>query len=153
MKRLNDKIIRFFQDQGFTVVSTIDEKLRVHNSCKGIIKITRSGLVYLLDLYWQQTYKNLTLNSSISITAVDEQKFAGYCLKGKAKIVSTDKIKSGILKAWEKKITGRITRRVIDNLHGEKAHFGHPEALLPKPAYIVVMEVEEIVDLTPSHIK
>lgn len=29
----------------------------------------------------------------------------------------------------------------------------HPEALLPKPEYMIVMEVEEIIDLTPKHLK
>ena len=57
------------------------------------------------------------------------------------------------LKAWEKRITSRITRRLIKNIRGEKGHPHHPEALLPKPAYLIIMDVEEIVDLTPHKMR
>lgn len=153
MKRLTDEIIQFFQNQGFTIVSTLDRKGSLHNSCKGIVEINKSGEVYLLDLYKGETYENLKRNANISITAVDEHRFKGYCLKGKAKIIPRGKFSSRILKAWEDRITGRITQRLIKNLHEEKGHPRHPEILLPKPEYMIVMEVKEIIDLTPQHLK
>ena len=92
MKRLNKEIIYFFRNENFVIVSTVDEKGRPHNSCKGIVKISQRGGVYLLDLYRENTYKNLKQNPCISITAVDGHRFVGYCLKGKAKIISGDKL-------------------------------------------------------------
>jgi uncharacterized pyridoxamine 5'-phosphate oxidase family protein len=153
MQRLADGIIHFFQEQGFAIVSTIDGNGGPHNSCKGIVKINQNGLIYLFDLYKGKTYKNLKINPRMSISAVDEHKFIGYCLKGRAKIVKTDKLKPHILSAWDKKITSRISRRVIKNIQGEKGHPRHPEALLPKPEYMVVMKVKEVVNLTPHHVK
>lgn len=153
MKRLTDEIIRFFQNQGFVIVSTMDGNGRIHNSCKGVVKLESKGLVYLLDLYRQRTYANLKRNPHISITAVDEHKFIGYCLKGKAKIIPEEKIMPSLIKAWEERITNRLTSRVLRNIRGEKGHLRHPEALLPKQEYMIVMKAEEIIDLVPHQIK
>ena len=153
VKALTGEIIRFFQDQGFVIVSTIDRNGGSHSSCKGIVKINQRGSIYLLDLYREKTYENLKRNPRISITAVDEHRFKGFCLKGKAKIIASEKLKSQIIKAWENRITNRITQRVLKNIRGEKGHPRHPEVLLPKPEYLIVMQVEEAVDLTPHHIK
>lgn len=153
MKRLSDEIIQFFQHHGYVVVSTIDNKGRPHSSCKGIVRINRNGRVFLLDLYRNKTFANLKHNSRMNITAVDEHRFVGYCLKGKAKIATEDRMGLYLLRGWEDRITARITQRVIRNMRGEKGHPQHPEALLPKPEYLIAMDVEEIVDLTPYHIK
>jgi len=153
MKKLNDEIVGFFQNQGYVIVSTIDEKGFAHSACKGIIKINHNGKIYLLDLYRGETFENLNRNPRISITAVDEHKFIGYCLKGRAQVVTEAKLHSDIIKAWEDKITGRLTRRLLKNIREEKGHARHPEILLPQPQYLIAMEVEEIVDLTPHHLK
>ncbi len=153
MKRLHDDIIQFFQDQSFVIVSTIDKHGSPHSSCKGIVKIKPQGLIYLLDLYRAKTYENLRQNPHISITAVDEHRFIGYCLKGRARIISDRNLGPGIMKAWERRLTTRITRRIIKNIQGDKGHSRQVEALLPKPAYLIVMQVSEIIDLTPHQIK
>jgi uncharacterized pyridoxamine 5'-phosphate oxidase family protein len=146
-------IVQFFHNQRFTIISTIDEKGCPHNSCKGVVDINKNGKVYLLDLYMAGTYENLKRNSHISITAVDEHKFKGYCLKGKARIVPKDKVAKRILKLWEGKITSRISHRLLKNIQGEKGHAAHPEALLPGPAYLIAVDINKVVDLIPPHIK
>lgn len=150
---IDPNIIQFFHNQHFTIISTIDKKGYPHNSCKGIVEIDKSGKAYLLDLYMAGTYENLKNNPAISITAVDEHKFTGYCLKGKAKIVPKDKVNKRILKLWEDKITSRISHRLLKNMRGEKGHVTHPEALLPMPTYLIAVDVDEIIDLVPGHIK
>jgi general stress protein 26 len=153
MFKLSDEIVEFLARQGFVVVSTVDASGSIHNSCKGIVKIDKSGKIYLLDLYLHRTFENLKKNHHISITAVDEHKFSGYCLKGKGKILETKELHHGIINAWEERIAGRISQRIIKNIRGEQGHPHQPEASLPKPQYIILMEVEEVVDLTPGHIK
>ncbi len=153
MKKINRQIRQFFKSQGFTVVSTVGRDGMPHNACKGIIEISADGKVYLLDLYKQKTYHNLKYNPRMSVTAVDEHGFRGYCLKGKAKLIPREKLSPRDIAAWEAKITGRITGRLIKNIRGERSHPMHPEALLPKPEYMIVMEAGEIVDLTPRHLR
>jgi len=153
MKKLPDEVVHFFREQGFVIVSTIDGHGRPHSSCKGIVNISPSGKVYLLDVYLRDTYKNLKRNPNISITAVDEHKFKGYCLKGKAGIINSEQLSPQIKKAWESRIAGRITQRMIKNIREQKGHPKHPEALLPRPEYMIVMEVSEIIDLTPHNLK
>ena len=150
--KLPRDVINFLETQGFVIVSTLDKDGFVHNSCKGIVQIIPNGKLYLLDLYQGRTYENLKRNPRISITAVDEHKFKGYSIKGKAKIIAQEKLTPGMIKAWEDKITSRLTTRLLKNIREEKGHPHHPEALLPKPEYMIMMEAEEIVDLTPRHI-
>ena len=146
-------VVEFFQEKGCVIVSSIDPKGLPHSSCKGIIEIKPDGRVYLLDVYKQKTFQNLKRNSHVSITALDEHRFIGYSLKGKARIIAGEKLPPKILKSWEARISGRITQRLIRNIHEEKGHARHPEAMLPKPEYLIEMQVKEIVDLTPQHIK
>ncbi len=128
MKKITEEIIRFFHKQPYTIVTTIDKDGSLHNSCKGIVDIEESGRVYLLDLYKEKTYRNLKENPHINITAVDEHRFIGYSLKGMARIVKREKVKSRIIKSWEDRIKKRITQRLLRNIRGEKGHSRHPEA-------------------------
>ena len=153
MKRINKGIINFLHKQPYTVVSTLDEKGYPHNSCKGIVGADESGKIYLLDLYKEKTYENLKKNPKISITAVDEHKFMGFCLKGRGVIVQRNKIRPDVVRSWEDKLKKRISKRLLKNIKGEKGHPRHPEALLPKPEYLIEAEIREIIDLTPHHIK
>jgi len=151
--RLTNDIIHFLHNQGFVIVSTIDSRGFVHNACKGIVKINPDGRIYLLDLYRAKTHANLKSNPHISITAIDEHKFIGYCLQGKARILPQGKLQPEIIKAWEDRITSRLTQRLLKNIREEKGHSRHPEVLLPEPQYLIVMKVEEVIDLTPRHLK
>ena len=152
-KALPDDVASFFRKQGFTVITTIDENGLPHNSCKGLVDIDADGRVYLLDLYHGRTYSNLKKNPSISVMAADEHKFKGFCLKGTAEMIMRDKFTPNLVAAWEKRINGRITQRILKEVRGEKGHHSQPEALLPRPAYLIAVNVEEIVNLTPHHIK
>ncbi|HTZ10914.1 MAG TPA: pyridoxamine 5'-phosphate oxidase family protein [Candidatus Margulisiibacteriota bacterium] len=151
--RLTEGVVNFFQGQGYVIVSTIDKKGFPHNACKGIVEIDREGAIYLFDLYKGLTFANLSDNPRISITAVDEHKFIGYSLKGKARLVFKKEMKESLIKSWEDRIAGRLTSRVIRNMREEKGHPHHPEALLPRPEYLIQMQAEEVIDLTPGHIK
>lgn len=151
--KLKDEIVHFFKNQGFVIVTTADKKGMPHNACKDIVSIKESGEIFLLDLYLGKTFKNLKNNCRMNITAVDEHRFKGYCFKGRARIVGRDKLNAAMIKAWDEKITSRITKRLIKNLHEEKGHSRHPEALLPKPQYMIIFKAESVVDLTPRHLR
>lgn len=153
MVKLGSDIINFFENQGCVVVATIDGRGLPHVSCKGMIKIEEPGRLYLLDAYHGQTFKNLQENPSASATVFNEHKFKGFCLKGKARLIHENELTQDFLKLWEKKIAGRLAQRLLKNIREEKGHRGHPEASLPNPKYMIVLEVKEIVDLTPSHLK
>jgi len=153
MKHIPENIIHFLQNQGCVIVATVDRNGFPHTSCKGIVKINSRGMVYILDLYKAATYDNLKRNPRLSITALHEHKFVGYCLKGRAKMISPKEFSPELIKAWEERITSRLTQRLLKNIREEKGHPRHPEALLPKPAYLIVVRVQEIIDLTPHHLK
>lgn len=153
MKIIPDEVIHFLKKQGFAIVSTLDNDGTIHTACKGILKIIPEGLVYLVDLYQGRTYRNLQENHIISITAADEHTFTGYSLKGRAEMIHREKLQPQILKAWDEMIVSRVTRRLLKNIREEKGHPSHPEMLLPEPKYMIKMEVEDVIDLTPKHLK
>ncbi len=153
MVTLSNEVFDFFKKQNFVIVSTLDPEGCIHNSCKGIVKIDPAGKVYLLDLYQKQALVNLKRQNCISITAVDEHKFIGYSLKGRAIIIPRAEFTPDIIQSWDEKIISRITQRVSKNVRGEAGHSHHPEAALPNPQNMIVMDVEMIIDLTPAHIK
>lgn len=154
MKQFSEGIVHFFQNQGCVLVSSIDSKGFPHSACKGLVKIDKDGSIYLLDAYSGKTLQNLKNNPNASITAFDEHKFIGYCLKGKGRILLKEELDAGIMKAWEDRITSRLTQRLLKNIRGDvKGHPRHPEVLLPDPQHMIVFDVEEVVDLTPHHLK
>jgi uncharacterized pyridoxamine 5'-phosphate oxidase family protein len=153
MKKIPSDIISFLEKQGFVIVSTLDPGGTIHCAAKGLVAVEEKGKLYLIDLYRKTTFNNLQNNSTISITAVDEHEFIGYTLKGKAKIVEREKIKEEIIRNWEEGIIRRISSRVIKNIKRELKSLHHPESRFPHPEYLIEMEIREIVDLTPHHLK
>lgn len=151
--KLSSEIIHLLKSEGFVIVSTIDAKETIHCSAKGIVGIEEEGKIYIIDLYRSNTFNNLKRNPTISITAVDEAQFSGYTLKGKAKIIEREKIEDHIIKSWEERIIQRVSKRVISDIQKERKTPYHPEVLFPAPEYLIEIEVEDIIDLTPTHLK
>jgi uncharacterized pyridoxamine 5'-phosphate oxidase family protein len=151
--KLHEDIVSFFKNQGFVIISTIDPKGYIHNAAKGIVGIESEGKIYLIDLYKATTFNNLKKNPTASITAIDERQFIGYTLKGKAKIVEREKIEEHIIKGWEDKVIQRISQRVIRDVKADRKIDHHPEAKFPSPQYLIEVDVEEVVDLAPGHLK
>lgn len=153
MVEIPREVVRLFGAQHFAIVATVGKDGTPHAACKGIVKMEAEGRVYLLDLYSGTTSRNLESNPRMSITAVDEDRFSGYCLKGTARLVKADEMNPALLEEWRGKISGRITHRIIKSIQGQKRHPRPPEALLPVPKRLIVLEVDGIVDLTPGHMK
>lgn len=140
---------KFLEKQGYVIVSTFFEG-RIHCAAKGIVGIEANGKVFVIDLYQNQTYRNIKKNKQVSITCVDEHAFRGYTLQGRAKIVAHDKVEGSLVKAWEKRIVQRISNRIIENVRAEKRALRHHEAELPTaPKYVIEIDVENIIDLSP----
>lgn len=152
MKKIPEPVIDFLRTQSFVVIASLDKNGFPHTSCKDIVKIDPEGQVYLVDVYHGLTAENIRRNPQVSISAVDEHKFIGYCLKGRALLISED-ISQEIIKTWEDKITSRLAKRLLKNLSGDKSSRHHPEASMPLPKHIILIEVEDIVDLAPFNLK
>ena len=153
MRKITEDIIHLFHKQGFVIVSTLDSKGSIHCSAKGIVGIEAEGKIYLIDLYRGKTLNNLKRNPTISITAVDEDEFSGFTLKGKAKIVDREEIKDHIIASWEDKVVQRVSSRVIGHIRKERKNLHHPEAIFPHPQYLIEVDVDSVVDLTPKSLK
>ena len=153
MKQISLAVIDFLRTQDFVIVSSIDKNGFPHSSCKAIVKIDPVGEIYLVDAYHGITSENIERNQQISISAVDEHKFIGYCLKGKASKMPDNYISQEIIKTWEDNITSRLAKRLLRNLVQDQGQKHHPEASLPQLKHIIVLVVEEIVSLAPHRVQ
>ncbi|MBF0533305.1 MAG: pyridoxamine 5'-phosphate oxidase family protein [Candidatus Omnitrophica bacterium] len=149
--KIPSDVVHFFNQQAFVIVATLDENKHIHCSAKGIVDIESNGVVRLVDLYMNRTYRNITRQPTISLTAVDEHRFQGYTLQGTAKIVPVDKIPASLAESWETRIIGRISKRVIKSVQtGMKSKY-HYEMDLPRhPKYLIEIAVVNIIDLSPA---
>jgi len=143
-------VIDFFERQGFAIVSTLDQHGAIHCSAKGIISIEKSGKILIADLYLHQTHNNLQNNPTVSLTGVDEHNFRGYTMQGYGRIIARENISERLLEAWESRIISRMSHRVIKGVQARTKSKGHFEASLPpQPQYVMEIDVEKIIDLTP----
>lgn len=153
MKKITEDIIYLFHKQGFVIASTLDSEGGIHCSAKGIAGIEAEGKIYLIDLYRGKTFSNLKRNPTISITAVDEDEFSGFTIKGKAKIVNREEIKDHIIASWEDKVVKRVSKRVIGHIKKGRKSVHHPEAIFPHPQYLIEVDVDSVIDLAPKNLK
>ncbi len=148
MKKLGKDIIDFFNRQRFVIIATVDNNGFPHTSCKGILDVEEDK-IYLLDLYTHNTYVNIKKNNLVSITAVDEEKFMGYCVKGKATIVDLSSDRSSLLKRWDERLLERVLRRILIHIKKDKSSLYHPEIRMSHPKYVIRVEPKEIISLSP----
>ncbi len=153
MKKISKEIASLLESKGFVIVSTLDKDGNIHCSAKGVVEVEEEGKVYLIDLYKRVTYANLQRNSTVSITVIDEEQFAGFNLKGKASIVQKKDMEDKFIKKWQKEIIRRISKRVIKNIKKDKKSKKLPETNFPQPEYLIEIKVGQIVDLAPSPLK
>lgn len=145
-----EEVLKFFERQNFVIVNTLDPEHGIHAAAKGIAVIDPAGEVFVTDLYMRHTHQNLSQDSRISLTAVDEKAFIGYCLQGHASIISHKEIPDFLNEAWEKKIILRMSQRVMHGVQGQARSGVQHEAHLPvQPQYVIKMKVEHIVDMSP----
>lgn len=147
---LPDSVVYFLKKQGFMIVSSLDEKGNIHCSAKGVVAVKKEGKVFVVDVYMLKTFENLKRNPTVSITAVDENKFVGYTLQGKAKLVSRKDMEEHVFTSNENKIIERISKRVAKSVQSGEKSTEHFEAKLPQiPQYLIEIDVENIIDLSP----
>ncbi len=148
--KLNEEIITFLKSKDVVLVSTLDEKGRIHCAVKGIVEVLKSGKIFIIDLFSGQTLKNIRKNPNVSIAATDEVRFKGYTLQGKAIIVPKWQIHQDFINKWETHVIQKVSDRISRSVHSGKKGMQHYELSLPdNPKHIIDIQVENIIDLSP----
>jgi len=144
-----EEVIKFFRENEFVFLATLDSRGKIHISIKGLIKVERDGKFYIFDLYKGRTYRNLKNNPQATISAVDEHRFRGYALQGIAEIVNLKNVSEEIHKLWEKNVARRISKRLSKTVKKGISSPGHPEMKFPPPRYLILFIPQKIIDLAP----
>ena len=152
--RIPENAARMLDKQHFVIVSSVDQKGSVDSAAKGIIEVDPKGRICVLDLYRGRTYRNIKKNPRVTLTAIDERRFRGYSIKGKARIMSDGALPKRKLSVWQDKIAKRIARRLIKHVKEETPdHEDIPEARFPLPKHIIEIDVLDIIDIAPHRAK
>lgn len=117
--------IKDFLRTHLAYVATVDNGGRPNVVPKGDMAILDDGHIVFADLYSHQTKKNLAKNPNIAITVVNPAGYAGYQLKGKAKIIEHGKEYDML----SKQVSGL-------------GQLNHPQA-----KYAVKIKVDKIIDI------
>ena len=132
-------------------MATHDEKGAIHTSAKGLLKLDAEGKIFLLDLYKGRTCRNIKKNPNVTLTFIDDRKFAGYAIMGKARIRRENAVPESTLKEWEKHISKRMARRIVSHVKQPQGVSDWiPEASFPAPKHVIEVKTERVVDLAPQ---
>ena len=154
MTEISSEVIHFFNKEHFVIIATLDKSGTIHTSAKGILEIGDRGKIFILDLYKGRTYQNIKNNPNVNLTLVDERRFMGYSIKGKARIVREGLISKKRLELWHDKLAKRIARRVIRHVKSPgTGSEGIPEAGFPMPKYLIEVSADKVISLTPGRLK
>ena len=154
MIEIPDSVKHLLDKQHVAIVSTLDDDGVIHTSAKGVVEVDPKGKVFVLDLYKARTFRNVEKNSNVTLTVIDEHRFKGYSLSGKAIIVEEKDIPKEKMNIWHEKLATRIARRVISHVKEERPHEESiPEASFPMPKYLIKVLVDKIIDLAPQRLK
>jgi len=151
MKKIPPVAQNILNKHHFVVVSSFNQKRAIHTSLKAVVDIDPKGKIFILDLYKGVTYNNIKQNPKITLTIVDEHKFLGYSIQGRARILKKGSFSKKILDIWHEKLAKRIARRIIR--HAKELVPGRdavPEAGFPLPEYLMQVDVDKVMDLAPG---
>ena len=147
-------LMDFLKDRHTAVVATLDDGGCVHTAVKGIVGVEAAGRLYVVDLYKRETFHNITRRPCVTVTVFDEERFLGWSLQGRGKVVERDAIANELHAEWEERIVNRISERLLANLRSAFGGRANYESQLPHaPQYVIEVDVERVVDLRPTCIK
>ena len=154
MTAIPHNVKQFLEKEHYVIVASLNKNKNIHTSAKGVLEVDPKGKIYILDLYKAWTYRNVKRNSSVTLTLVDDHKFKGYSIEGRAKIIKEDILSKKTMKVWHDKLAKRIARRIVRHIKEETGeHKAIPEAKFPLPKYLIEVSVDRIVDLAPQKLK
>ena len=146
--KIEKEIIKYFAKNHIVLVSTLDKYERIYSSVKGLVYLGEDAKAYIVDLFHNNTFKNIQKDNRISLTAVSVHHFKGYVLQGTARCLQIEDIPNVVQNKWEEHLVSRISERIIKNLQ-DGTVVGQPEAELPSIKYFIEVEIENIINLAP----
>lgn len=146
-----EKVANFFKSRKVVLVMTMEEGGTIHSAVKGILEVDpKEGKILLVDLYSGETLRNIRNNPLVNITAIDEQRFEGYALQGRASIIPQDRIHEDFIRKWQDHITKRISERIVASVRsGKKSKKIFEAHLAMKPQYMIEVKADAVADLSP----
>lgn len=142
---LKKKVLELLKNIEFINVATCNLNGRPNAAPKFLLKYGEE-FMYLVDYTIGTTYKNLQLNSKISLSFLDSDTLIGYQVNGSARIIDKGKDYDRIVKELHDKQINLSVDRIIEGLRREKGHTSF-EVVIPDRFVIFKVKIEEIVEI------
>ncbi|MBI5116306.1 pyridoxamine 5'-phosphate oxidase family protein [Candidatus Poribacteria bacterium] len=127
MAKLSEQIKEFLGEGRLAYVATSDKSGIPNVVPKGSLGVLDDEHLVFADLYSQKTRRNIEENPHVAVAVVNPPAYQGYQFKGMARILDSG---PALAKATE----------IVDSIKMDPA----------KVKYAVVIEVEEVYDLSPG---
>ena len=142
------KILELLLSREFLYVATCDRDLRPNVAPKFLLEI-EDNYIYLVDYIIGRTYKNLKINSKVSISIMDLESLTGYQLNGIAQVIEEGAEYKKCLKEFTEKEVGLSATRVIEGVEKGKGHKNF-EVVISENAVIFKIRIEEVIEIAPQ---
>ena len=145
---INKTVKALIESRDFISVATSDLDNRPNAAPKFLLKI-QGNFIYLVDYSVARTYQNLIVNPRVSLSFFENSTLIGYQINGRVEIIANGDEYASVLNELRAKEIDLSTKRVIDGVTSGKAHQAY-EVTIPDEFVILKIEIEDIVEISPS---
>ena len=142
---LSKELIDLLEKREFVSVATCDFKGRPNAAPKFVLKV-ENDCVYLIDYTIGTSWKNLKINSRISMSLTDIRTLKGYQLNGSVKIITRGKLYDKMRAEMMDKEVRLTTQRIIDEVRGHPTHETF-EVSISEKFIIFEVRIDEVVEM------
>lgn len=98
MVKIPDSIKEFIENQGIFVVGTVGSGKFSNISPRIFFKVEK-GVIYWLDFFKHKSYKNMQINSHVTVSVFNKDDLEGYQFRGIVSFITDEPTKSEITKS------------------------------------------------------
>ena len=144
---LKERVKELLKAREFIYAATSDFNHRPNAAPKFLLKI-EENFIYLADHVIGTTYKNLKINSQVSLAVMDRNTLHGYQINGAVELLTKGATYDQMIKEVHRKEIGFTTERLIEAVRTGKRHENF-EVAFPEEVVIYKVKIKDIVEIGP----
>ena len=145
---LSDELKDFLNSNAFVSMATCDIDMQPNVAPKFFLKV-KDDNIYLADYNIDRTWANINFNPKVSLSVINLENLVGYQINGFVEVLDSEALVNRLLKEFGKKKIFFSTKRIIADLHTNKAHKDF-ELCFPDRVIIYRVKVLEVIEIKPS---
>jgi len=145
---LDKKITSFLKEKEFINISTCDFSHNPNVAPKFFLKVQGDN-IFLGDYILGRTWRNIRINSKVSLSTVNFETLIGYQLNGTAELLEKGEEFEKLSQEMHDRKVHFSVKRIIQAVQTETKS-GQHEITFPDRIGIIKVKVQEVVEIAPS---